>query len=89
MARRQRTRSIQEMTFAEAERDTLRRAAQLGPKQRVRMIPELLAASLATQGIRELPRLRLVYSYPEPTSGALRRHRRLRSRVSRQPTRDR
>jgi hypothetical protein len=53
------------MTFEQATAEDAARYAAMTPAERVRLVPELYAACLSTQGIREPPRLRRVYSYPE------------------------
>ncbi len=53
------------MTFEEGEADQARRYLAMTPAARVRLVYDLFAACLSTQGIREPPRLRRVYSHPE------------------------
>jgi len=70
---------IREMTFAQAAAEDARRYLGMSPAERARLVPELFAAL----GIREPPRLRRVYSYPESTPGPVPGDRRLRSRAPR------
>jgi hypothetical protein len=53
------------MTHDEATAEDAARYAALTPAERVSLVPVLYAACLSTRGIREPPRLRRVYSYPE------------------------
>ena len=57
--------TIRAMTYEQASAEDAARYAALTPAERVRLVPLLYAASLSTRGIREPPRLRRVYSYPE------------------------
>src|SRR4051812_47621918 len=61
--------TIREMTFEQATAEDARRYLAMTPAEPVRLVPELPAAWLSAQGIREPPRLRRVYSYPEPAPG--------------------
>jgi hypothetical protein len=67
--------SLEELASADTETIDRERAAKLGASGRVKLVPRLFAASLAARGIREVPRLSRVYSYPAPTSRAVRRRR--------------
>ena len=60
--------TLRELTFAEASAEDASRFLAMSPAERVRLVPELLLACLSTRGMRELPRIRRVYSYPSPTT---------------------
>jgi hypothetical protein len=53
------------MIYEAASAEDAARYAALTPVERVNLVPVLYVACLSPRGIREPPRLRPVYSYPE------------------------